>query len=80
MVIFVLNGLVFILIGLQLPDLLNELRATWTPDQLAILAVAVSVTVIAVRMIWVFPATYLPRILVPGLRGARPRHRHGRSS
>ena len=31
MVIFVLNGLVFILIGLQLPTILGELRATWTP-------------------------------------------------
>jgi monovalent cation/hydrogen antiporter len=72
MVIFVLNGLVFILIGLQLPTILGELRATWTPAQLAILAVAVSLTVIAVRMIWVFPATYLPRIVVPGLRERDP--------
>jgi monovalent cation/hydrogen antiporter len=72
MVIFVLNGLVFILIGLQLPAILEELRATWTPAQLAILAVAVSLTVILMRMIWVFPATYLPRMLIPGLRERDP--------
>ena len=72
MVIFVLNGLVFILIGLQLPTILGELRATWTPAQLVILAVAVSLTVIVVRMIWVFPATYLPRWLVPGLKARDP--------
>ena len=72
MVIFVLNGLVFILIGLQLPTILGELRETWTPAQLAILAVAVSVTVIVMRMVWVFPATYLPRMLIPGLKERDP--------
>jgi len=72
MVIFVLNGLVFILIGLQLPTILGELRSTWTPAQLAILAVAVSLTVIVVRMIWVFPATYLPRWIIPGLKERDP--------
>jgi monovalent cation/hydrogen antiporter len=72
MVIFVLNGLVFILIGLQLPTILEELRTTWTPAQLAILAVGVSLTVIVMRMLWVFPATYLPRMLIPGLRERDP--------
>ncbi len=72
MVIFVLNGLVFILIGLQLPTILGELRETWTPAQLAILAVAVSLTVIVMRMVWVFPATYLPRMLIPGLKERDP--------
>ncbi len=72
MVIFVLNGLVFILIGLQLPTILGELRATWTPGQLAILGAAVSLTVIVVRMVWVFPATYLPRWIVPGLKERDP--------
>jgi len=72
MVIFVLNGLVFILIGLQLPTILSELRANWTPAQLAILAVAVSLTVVVMRMLWVFPATYLPRMLIPGLRERDP--------
>jgi monovalent cation/hydrogen antiporter len=72
MVIFVLNGLVFILIGLQLPNILEELRTTWTPAQLAILAVAVSLAVIVMRMAWVFPATYLPRMLIPGLKARDP--------
>jgi Na+/H+ antiporter len=72
MVIFMLNGLVFILIGLQLPTILGELRATWAPAQLAILAVAVSLTVIVVRMVWVFPATYVPRWIIPGLKERDP--------
>ena len=72
MVIFMLNGLVFILIGLQLPTILSDLRATWTPGELAILGAAVSLTVIVVRMVWVFPATYLPRLIVPGLKERDP--------
>ena len=73
MVIFVLNGLVFILIGLQLPTILERAarrpgrRASWRSW-----AVAVSLTVIVVRMVWVFPATYLPRWLVPGLKERDP--------
>ena len=31
-----------------------------------------TLTVIVVRMIWVFPATYLPRWLIPGLRERDP--------
>ena len=72
MVIFVTNGLVFILIGLQLPTIVSNLSSDWTPGELALLAVVVSITVIVVRMAWVFPATYLPRILVPGLRARDP--------
>ena len=39
---------------------------------MADLAAAVSLTVIVVRMIWVFPATYLPRMLIPGLKERDP--------
>ncbi len=72
MVVFTLNGLVFILIGLQLPNILDNLAATRTFWELASWAVIVSVTVIVVRLVWVFPATYLPRWLSPGLRARDP--------
>ena len=72
MLVFTLNGLVFVLIGLQLPSILDALSADRSPLELAILAVAVSATVIIVRLIWVFPATYLPRMLVPGLAQRDP--------
>ena len=63
MMIFTLNGLVFILIGLQLPTILDEVSVDRSAGELAVLAVLVSGTVIAVRLLWVFPGTYLPRML-----------------
>jgi CPA1 family monovalent cation:H+ antiporter len=71
MVIFVLNGFVFVLIGLQLPtisDALTALPATY----LLGLGVAISLTVILVRIAWVFPATYLPRMLSARIRERDP--------
>ena len=68
MVVFTLNGLVFILIGLQLPNILDSLAASRTFEELASWAVIVSVTVIVVRLVWVFPGTYIPRWLSPRLR------------
>ena len=72
MLVFTLNGLVFVLIGLQLPSILDALSADRSPLELALLAAAVSATVIIVRLLWVFPATYLPRMLVPGLEQRDP--------
>jgi CPA1 family monovalent cation:H+ antiporter len=59
-VIFLLNALLFILIGLQLPLILEALEGTSTTALLGY-AAAVSGAVIAIRFLWVFPATYLPR-------------------
>ncbi|MBC8122494.1 MAG: Na+/H+ antiporter, partial [Gemmatimonadaceae bacterium] len=57
---FVFNGLAFILIGLQLPYILDNLGGRSLSTLLGYAAV-VSVVVIGVRLLWVFPATYLPR-------------------
>lgn len=72
MAIFVTNGLVFVLIGLQLPNIVDAVSAQRSPTQLALLAGAVSVAVIVVRLAWVFPGTYLPRWLVPAIRRRDP--------
>src|SRR4028118_2151719 len=55
-VVFLLNGLAFILIGLQLPIILDGLRG-YTNGQLLWYGAAVSLAVILVRVAWVFPAT-----------------------
>ncbi len=61
---FLLNGFVFILIGLQLPEVMGVLAGHSIPvRKLAWYAFLISVAVIAIRMLWVFPATYLPRLL-----------------
>lgn len=70
-VIFILNGLIFILIGLQLPAILEGLSARPVPLLLGY-AVAISLTVIVVRLVWVFPATYLPRLFFASVRASDP--------
>ena len=69
--LFLLNGLVFILIGLQLPLILEEIASysLWT---LVVSAGAVSAVVSLVRVLWVFPATYLPRVFSARLRRDDP--------
>jgi len=59
--IFILNGVVFILIGLQLPGILERI------DDHSFLTLLkyggiISLAVIVGRIIWVFPAAYLPRL------------------
>ncbi|HKS48692.1 MAG TPA: Na+/H+ antiporter [Amycolatopsis sp.] len=51
-VVFLLESVVFALIGLQLPELVREL-STATPWPLQ--AVVIAVTLLAVRVLWVFP-------------------------
>ena len=60
LITFLLNGLIFILIGLQLRSVVEGLNE-YTAGQLVSYALLTSLTVILVRMVWVFPATYVPR-------------------
>jgi CPA1 family monovalent cation:H+ antiporter len=72
-VVFLLNGLAFILIGLQFPDVLEGLRdQNFGTGELLFYAVAVSLAVIVARILWVFPATYLPRMASRSLRERDP--------
>jgi monovalent cation/hydrogen antiporter len=70
-VLFIINALAFMLIGLQLPTILDSLTA-WTGQQLLAWGVAISLTVIVARIVWVFPATYLPRRLSAKIRAREP--------
>jgi monovalent cation/hydrogen antiporter len=69
--VFALEALLFILIGLSLHGIVARFDAH-TATTLLPLALLISVGVIAARMVWVFPATYLPRLLVPAIRRADP--------
>jgi monovalent cation/hydrogen antiporter len=64
---FILNGLLFILIGLQLRTIVSPLFAkhSWSLIQGCAL---VSAVVIAVRFAWVFTSTYLSRFFRPERR------------
>jgi CPA1 family monovalent cation:H+ antiporter len=70
---FILNGLAFILIGLQLRALIDLLRAQEiTVGELLAYGALVSLIVIVVRLLWVFPGAYLPRWLLPSIRAREP--------
>ncbi len=66
-VIFLLNGLVFILIGLQLPMIVANLNG-YTLPQAVTYALLFSAVAIVCRIIWVFPGAYLPRWLSRRIR------------
>jgi CPA1 family monovalent cation:H+ antiporter len=68
---FVLNSLVFILIGLQLGAIFRDPAAPPLADMLRATAV-VAGAVMLFRVLWVFPAAYLPR-LFPGVRARERR-------
>jgi monovalent cation/hydrogen antiporter len=70
-VLFIINGLVFTLIGLQLPDVMAGLE-DYSRLQLAFYGATIALVVIAVRFIWVFPATYLPRKLFSSIARKDP--------
>jgi len=69
--IFLLNGFVFLLIGLQLHSILDTVASRPVLD-LLVDAFIVCLTVILIRVAWVFLATYLPRMLSARLRAYDP--------
>ena len=68
---FLLTALVFMLIGLQLRSIVERLEG-YNAYSLALLAAAVSGTLIVSRFVWVFPAVWLPRVLSRKVREEDP--------
>jgi monovalent cation/hydrogen antiporter len=71
MVEFILNGFVFLLIGLKLPAAVRQLRGEAIFPLLG-KAALISAAIILVRIAWVFAATYLPRLLFASIRRCDP--------
>jgi monovalent cation/hydrogen antiporter len=71
-VVFVLESLVFILIGLSLRGVLTRLGGTEAVVALLPSTLAIVAAVIVARFAWIFPGTYLPRALIPALRARDP--------
>jgi len=55
----VLNGLVFILIGLELPVVIDGLDGYSIPEAIGY-GLAISIVAIVVRMLWAYPLAYVP--------------------
>ncbi len=71
MVVFVLNGVLFMLIGLELPQVVHALPSS-SSTQVAKMAVLVVSAIVLVRFVWMFGAGYLPRRLSPTFRREIP--------
>jgi CPA1 family monovalent cation:H+ antiporter len=69
--VFLLNGVVFMLIGLQLPEVIRGLHEhPW--GELLLDAAAIGGVVVATRIIWVFPGAWLPRWFSARIRKRDP--------
>ena len=66
-VVFVLNGLVFILIGLELPTIVDGMNGYSLGEAIGY-GLIVSAVAIVIRLIWVYPTTFIPRILSKKIR------------
>src|SRR5271170_5578166 len=70
-VIYLLEGFVFLVTGMQMRTLLDETDMIRLRDLPLTILVVLAVIVVA-RFIWVFPAVYLPRWLSPSLARRDP--------
>lgn len=68
LLVYVMNGLCFLFIGLETPHLLREIHAAQDTWQVLGAGLAASAAVVAVRVLWCFPNAYLPLYLAPRLR------------
>ncbi len=64
---FVLNGLIFILIGLELPVIIHGLEGYSITEAIKY-GFIISILVILIRFIWIFPAAFIPRFLSKKIR------------
>ncbi len=61
---FVLENVVFLLIGLQVQQIVSQLQQSTLPlSRIAVASVAVLLAVVVLRFVWVFAATYMIRLL-----------------
>ena len=68
---YVLEGMVFLITGLQARAVISRI-SDYPISDLAIAVAVVTASVILARFVWVFPATYLPRWIFPAIRRKDP--------
>jgi monovalent cation/hydrogen antiporter len=71
LVIYLIEGLLFLLTGFQIRLLYEKSKAFPLDDILLATALVAGIVVVA-RFVWVYPATYLPRVMSPALRRRDP--------
>ena len=71
LVIYLIEGLLFLLTGFQMRSLLEKSKA-FPLDEILFATALVLIVIIIARFAWVYPATYLPRFLSKRLRERDP--------
>ncbi len=71
LIVYYLEGFVFLVTGMETRALLDRTNMVSLRDLALALLLTVAVVVVA-RFVWVYPATYLPRWLSPSLRRRDP--------
>jgi Na+/H+ antiporter len=67
MLLYVFNGIAFLLLGLQLKDVLEGMKGeSWA--SLTTYALALYAAIMLVRIVWVYPGAYLPPLLSRRIR------------
>ncbi|MDR7131976.1 CPA1 family monovalent cation:H+ antiporter [Algoriphagus sp. 4150] len=65
--IFLINGTVFILIGLELPIILEDLENV-SKTEVILHGLAISLLIIGLRFVWTYISAHLPRLLFKSIR------------
>ena len=71
LLVYLIEGLVFLVTGLEARALMDNASA-FSISELLVATAWTALIVIVARFIWVFPATYVPRWIVPGLAKRDP--------
>src|SRR5579863_3783944 len=71
LLLYLIEGMVFLITGLQARPLVDGIRG-YSMTELAASAALVCAVVIIARFVWMFPAAYLPRLLIPAVRRKDP--------
>src|SRR5215831_11140994 len=72
LIIYVIEGFVFLITGLQARTLVEKAQTLSVLSELVVAIAVTTAIIIVARFIWVYPATYLPRWLSPSLRKRDP--------
>jgi monovalent cation/hydrogen antiporter len=71
LIVYLIEGMVFLVTGLQARALIEQTQAFSLASLLTATALTTAIVIVA-RFVWVYPATYLPRWLIPAVARRDP--------
>jgi CPA1 family monovalent cation:H+ antiporter len=72
LLVYLIEGLIFLVTGLEARALLEQTHSAFSIRELLIATVVATVIAIVARFVWIFPATYIPRWVSPSLAKRDP--------